>query len=190
MRYFSDENYFMRPVGEDDLPLLAKHRNSQLTWNGLTDIFPKWSHDQVKWLRLMSPTNMYFIVEDIRKPDLPEGYTLLSNFGQPVGLIRITDIDFVNSNSCVGLDVFEDFRGQGNAVKIMRMIQSYSFNYLNMHRLWLLVKEDNIPAIKTYRRTGFRHEGIMRDHIYRDGKYYNYLLMGISKEEWDYDTSI
>jgi RimJ/RimL family protein N-acetyltransferase len=178
----------MRPVGEGDLPLLAEHRNSQLTWNGLTDIFPKWDHDQKKWLASMSEKNMYFIAEDVTKPDLPDGIVPMQWLG-PVGLIRITDVDYLNQTACVGLDVFERYRGYGHGVKMMAMIQEYCFKYLNLHHLWLLVKEDNIAALKTYRRRGFKTEGVLRQHIYRDGQYYDYILMGILKEEWSYDDT-
>lgn len=188
MRYFSDENYFIKPVGRDDLPSLAEHRNSELTWNGLSDIFPKWQRQQVKWLKSMSETNMYFVVyEKGPKDDLFDMGVI--HWPVRVGLIRITDVDYVNNNALVGLDVFEDERGQGHASKIMRLIQDYCFNYLNMHRLWLLVKEDNMPAIKAYRRTGFRLEGVMRQHLYRDGLYHDYLMMAILKDEWKNDNT-
>lgn len=183
MRYFSDENYFIRPVGEGDLPLLAEHRNSQLTWNGLTDIFPKWPHQQKKWLDSMGDTNMYFMVESVN-PEIDYDVYL-----GPIGLVRITDVDNTNQTACVGLDVLETHRGRGHAAKIMRLIQKYCFKYLNMHHLWLLVFDDNIPAIRTYRKTGFRLEGVLREHLYRDGLWHDYLYMGILKEEWERDNT-
>jgi RimJ/RimL family protein N-acetyltransferase len=106
-----------------------------------------------------------------------------------VGIIRITDIDFQNGNACVGLDIFSGFRAQGRALPVFKMAVKYCFDVLRLHRVWLLVKEGNTPAIKTYRKAGFRLEGAMRQHLYRDGLYHDYLLYGLLREEWERDRT-
>jgi len=40
-------------------------------------------------------------------------------------------------------------------------------------------------AIRCYRRAGFREEGRLRQRVYRKGKYWDVLLMGILREEFE-----
>jgi RimJ/RimL family protein N-acetyltransferase len=48
----------------------------------------------------------------------------------------------------------------------------------------LTVYEYNERAIRCYEKSGFRHEGSMRQARYLDGKYYDELVMGILRAEF------
>jgi RimJ/RimL family protein N-acetyltransferase len=45
--------------------------------------------------------------------------------------------------------------------------------------------ENNTIAINLYTKMGFCLEGTQRQAIFRDGKYVNYLMMSILKEEYN-----
>jgi len=51
--------------------------------------------------------------------------------------------------------------------------------------LWLNVLSTNTAAIKIYTKAGFVEEGRHRNHIYRDGQYYDYILMGLLHDEYN-----
>jgi len=159
----------MRVIMEGDLSTLAMHRNNFSTWGNLTSGLPVMPHKQKEWLASLDDKNMYFIA----KIDT-----------QDVGLLRITDVDWQNSTACVGLDIFEQQRGKGYASLCFDTLVSYCLYELNLHRLWLLVLENNIAAIKIYERAGFKHEGAMRKHIFRHGEYLDYLMMGMLADEY------
>lgn len=169
MWYYSDGKYSMRPVTGWDLDELRDHRNDESTWGGLTNALPIYENQQSDWFSSLGEKKLYFVGEYM---DLP------------VSFIRITDIDFVNSNACVGLDIFQGQRGHGHATPFMRMIVKYCFEILNLHRVWLLVLETNERARKVYNNVGFVEEGSMRSHIYRDGGYHDYILMGLLRSEF------
>jgi len=53
-----------------------------------------------------------------------------------------------------------------------------------LHRVFLSVREDNTAALGLYEKIGFIREGIMRDSIYKDGKYISLIIMSILEEEF------
>lgn len=173
--YYSVGGYAFNPVSDKSVARVLAHRNGKDTWTNLTDSSPIFQNQQRKWLESMGPKNMYFEV------------TYNTNF---IGIARITDVNYANSNACVGLDIYEKQRGDGHGSNVFPIIVKYCFGTLNLKRLWLLTREDNMAAIKIYMKSGFVEEGIMRQHLYKDGRYYDYILMGLLRKEWEDDTSI
>jgi len=50
-------------------------------------------------------------------------------------------------------------------------------------RIELTVREDNERAIHLYRKLGFTHEGLKRNGVRVDGRYYNLVSMGLLLDE-------
>ena len=111
--------------------------------------------------------------------------TYEQSYGQKIpkkiGLIRFTEIDFINRSICVGGDIAQDFIGKGHGTKMYEIIFKICFDIWGMNRVWLSVLENNHRAINLYKKVGFIQEGIMRSAIFKDGKFENYILMSILK---------
>lgn len=174
MFIYEKKPYAFRPVLEEDLPRLAAHRNDPDTWHYLTSVFPVWPHRQKQWLESVGNTNMYFI----------STLTGKHNSRTEVGLARVTEIDWINRNACIGIDIFAKHRGKGHGTKTFTLLVDYCFEVLGLHRVWLLVGAPNLAARTIYENAGFEYEGTMKEHLYRDGIYVDYLLMGLLSEKW------
>jgi RimJ/RimL family protein N-acetyltransferase len=169
----------MRPVGEQDLELLAHHRNHPETWRNLTQSLPVWVHNQKNWLNGLGKSDIYFINQFTNTLDNKQPFRV-----SEVGLIRITDIDWQNRNAAIGVDTFEGYRGKGYGSKFFNMAVEYCFDELNLHRLWLNVLDDNLIAKGIYLKAGFKSEGTLVEHIYRNGKWHNYVAMAILRDDY------
>jgi diamine N-acetyltransferase len=55
---------------------------------------------------------------------------------------------------------------------------------LNLNRIFLRVYENNPRAIRAYEKTGFVHEGRLRQGHFHNGEYLDVLLMGVLRAEW------
>ena len=60
----------------------------------------------------------------------------------------------------------------------------YFVKHLNFESIWLEVLETNKRAIHIYEELGFQADGILRNRIYREGHYINYIVMSILRDEW------
>ena len=90
-------------------------------------------------------------------------------------------------NRCASLGIFlgaKDAWGHGHGTEATRLLVGYAFETLNLNRVWLHVFEDNERAIRCYEKVGFKREGLLRQDYYRAGRYWNTIVMGILREEW------
>jgi len=77
----------------------------------------------------------------------------------------------------IGISVRDDWHGKGIGVALMRAGVDLADNWLNLTRLELEVYTDNEAAIRLYEKFGFTHEGVLRQHAFRDGKYVDSAMM-------------
>jgi RimJ/RimL family protein N-acetyltransferase len=75
-------------------------------------------------------------------------------------------------------------RGKGYGTEVTRLMVGYAFETLNLNRVTLQVYEYNPRGMRTYEKVGFRREGVLRQDTYRDGRYWDTIVMGILREEW------
>jgi putative acetyltransferase len=76
-----------------------------------------------------------------------------------------------------GMGVHDDWQGKGIGTALLKACVDMADNWLNLKRLELEVYTDNEAAIRLYERFGFVHEGTLRQHAFRDGKYVDSYLM-------------
>jgi RimJ/RimL family protein N-acetyltransferase len=74
--------------------------------------------------------------------------------------------------------------GKGYGTEVTRLMVGYAFETLNLNRVWLLVYEYNPRGVRSYEKVGFRREGVLRQDTFRDGRYWDTIVMGILREEW------
>ena len=103
----------------------------------------------------------------------------------PAGLIRLDQIDWYNKSICVGLDISKDFRGKGLAKKVYHSVFEEWFVCQDFNRVWLMVAAYNTRARGLYTFLGFKEEGVQREALLKEGKYYDYIIMSILRREYD-----
>jgi len=77
----------------------------------------------------------------------------------------------------IGISVHDEWQGKGVGAALMRAGIDLADNWLNLMRLELEVYTDNEAAIRLYEKFGFSHEGILRQHAFRDGEYVDSAMM-------------
>ena len=75
-------------------------------------------------------------------------------------------------------------QGRGLGTEATRLIVGYGFEHLGLHRIHLGVYAFNPRARRAYEKAGFVLEGVNRDELYWDGKWYDSVTMSILEDEW------
>lgn len=172
------EDIGFRPVERRDLEEIRLLRNDQSTAKQLTDPRLISEAQQEEWFKARA--GAYFTVVRIeRDPSYP-----ITSEKEFVGIIRTSDNDPVNRSICIGADVAVHMRGKGYGTKIYKAILKYLFDDLALHRVWLLVLETNDVGRRLYSNVGFTEEGRMRNAIWRDGGWRDYVMMSILRSEY------
>jgi len=92
---------------------------------------------------------------------------------------------WVEGDAWVGIAIgHRDFWGKGYGTDAMRLILRYAFTELNLRRVSLAVHDYNGRARRSYEKSGFRLEGVMRQDQLKEGKRSDSIFMGILREEW------
>lgn len=103
--------------------------------------------------------------------------------GISIGSTLLRDIDFNNNKAEFGIFIGEDnYRGKGLGTQATLQILKYGFE--NLNKIFLRVLNNNTTAVNSYRKAGFQKEGLFRDDVCINNKYYDILFMSILKNEW------
>jgi RimJ/RimL family protein N-acetyltransferase len=102
-----------------------------------------------------------------------------------IGEIDLYVYNWFSRDTFVAIGIGErDFWDKGYGTDAMKVILRYAFAEINMKRVTLGVFEYNPRAIRSYEKTGFRHEGRIRGLLNKEGKRWDLLSMSILREEW------
>lgn len=154
-----------------------------------------WNADS-GWWRLMSstPCNLFSskkIAEWIRKDqekDPPTGYNFTIRTlddDRLIGFIGLDGDTFPNGEAFVGIGIGQRaFWNKGYGTDAMNVILRFAFQELNLRRVALVTFEYNPRAIRSYEKAGFVHEGRVGEYLFREGRRWDLIFMGILREEW------
>jgi RimJ/RimL family protein N-acetyltransferase len=162
----------------------------------MAEAFSKWSRDSEFWRLLDSGSVRPFSVKTTKawieknqekeKPNEIAFAIRTLEDDRLIGDIGLDGIQWTHGDTFVGIGLGErEYWGKGYGTDAMRIVLCYAFTELNLHRVSLNVFEYNPRAMKSYEKAGFKYEGRMRGMLHRDGKRWDMVFMGITKEEWE-----
>lgn len=114
-------------------------------------------------------------------------YTIRSHLDEKeeiIGVLNFDSVDWVQKNAEMGIILLPEARGRGFALQAANLALKQAFLQMNLHRIFVRIIASNSPSIKLFKRLGFKEEGLMREHVFRDGKYENMYLLGLLAEEY------
>jgi aminoglycoside 6'-N-acetyltransferase len=100
--------------------------------------------------------------------------------GEFAGSIQCSEQDADGDYRHAGIDIFmrSRFQGRGIGTDAVRTLARYLLEVRGHHRLTIDPAADNVRAIRTYEKVGFKPVGVMRRYERgRDGTYHDGLLM-------------
>jgi RimJ/RimL family protein N-acetyltransferase len=101
-----------------------------------------------------------------------------------VGHIGLFGADVKDRCGTLGIMLLRPHLGRGYGTDAVRLIVSYGFREVGLHRIQLGVFSFNARAIAAYRKAGFVEEGRRREAIHHDGHWYDNVQMSILAQEW------
>lgn len=104
--------------------------------------------------------------------------------GQHIGnaTLRLTPR---HHSACLEIYIGEStYRGKGVGFRALRALLNLAFNGLNLNRVCLVTRPDNIAAERLYQKAGFVLEGCERQAVFSDGCFLDQNLWSILRSEW------
>ncbi|KAF0110650.1 MAG: putative acetyltransferase [Chloroflexi bacterium] len=102
-----------------------------------------------------------------------------------IGNTGIHNIEPVHNAAEFGIFIGEkDFWNKGYGREATLLTLKHGFEDLNLNRIFLNVYENNLRGIAAYKAAGFVHEGVLREAVYKNGRYLDVLVMSVLHSEW------
>lgn len=106
--------------------------------------------------------------------------------GEHIGVADYRDVERIKRSCTIGVMIGEkDYWGKGYGTDAIRVLTEYLFNGLNIRRIQLDTWSGNERAVKAYRKCGFTEEGRLRENEYVKGKFYDTIIMGLLRSQWE-----
>ncbi len=141
------------------------------------------ANDEIPFPKTFEDHSSFFQSISAKKEDfffgIFEKYT-----NELIGTCAVFSINWQNSTCFVGISIGEQWQGKGLGTDAMKTLIDFIFNYIAINKIKLQVFSFNTAAIRSYEKCGFSKEGILRNEIFRFGKFYDLLLFGLLRKEW------
>lgn len=102
-----------------------------------------------------------------------------------IGFARLYWIEWSNGTGFIQLGIGDPKdRLQGYGTEALGLMLRFAFEELNLYRLTAVIPEYNSIALHLFSKAGFVEEVRRRQAVYRDGRRWDLLHLGILSEEW------
>ncbi|MGX4599017.1 GNAT family N-acetyltransferase [Faecalimicrobium sp. JNUCC 81] len=164
------EKVVLRSYKEEDIEIALKLVNDKELKKFLVDCIPfptsKWEEDEwIKSQKSNKEGTYNFAIEDIET-------------NKYIGGCGINSVNWLTRVAVVGIMIGDkDYWGKGYGTDAMKVLIDFIFNDMNINKIRLSVFSFNERAIKSYEKCGFKVEGVLKNEIFKEGKYYDEIIM-------------
>lgn len=102
-----------------------------------------------------------------------------------VGTLNTHTVERRNGTFRYGVSILPEHRQKGYASEAVRLVMRYYFHERRYQKVNAEVYGFNEPSIRLHERMGFVLEGRLRRVIYSGGEFYDALVFGMTREEFD-----
>nr|WP_291563587.1 GNAT family protein [Clostridium sp. UBA2485] len=74
-----------------------------------------------------------------------------------------------------------EYQGRGYGTSAMKMFIKYGFMERRLNKCSSTVLEGNEVSIKMHKKLGYEQEGVLKQNIYMNGRYYDEICFGLTK---------
>lgn len=173
--YLESENLSLKPYSEIDIKYLYQWFNDQIITYFLETGLKPLTEKQIKeeLAKEIDSGSIIFILLDKRKKI-------------PIGIIGLYSVNTISRKAEMRIIIGDKkYWGKGLGTQAVDLITFFAFDHLNLNKVALGVSAGNISAYKTYQKSGYKKEGILKDDVYRNGKFYDGINMAILRKDYE-----
>ncbi len=166
-----DDAVTLRAIDEDDAPVLFEMINDPEIESSVVGYsYPVSLSQQKKWISdLKNDSTIHYAVD----------YE-----NELVGVVSVSSLDFKNRCGDLNIKLIHKVRGKGVATRAMNLLINYCFEELNLNCICADVLEENDASNGLWKKLGFHFDGLLRQRVYKNGKYHNLCLYSLLRDEF------
>lgn len=162
----------LRKLTENELELMMNWRMREDISQGMFSSIKLTIEDQRKWFEKIKddPSQIRWViyVDDV-----------------PVGSMYLVDIDYNNKRCESGWFVAEnEYRSLKLAMALQQNMYDFVFDILQFNRIYGYVIDSNKMTLKLIKLCGIEEEGVLKQHVMKEGTFHDVTVVGLTKEAW------
>ncbi len=163
----------LRPFTKNDIPIITRWINNPEIRQFILTVFPQSEKQEEEWFNKLGSDEKNIVL------------CIETTEGIPIGVMGIHKINWVNRTCETGAIIGEkEYWNKGYGTDAKMHLLNYAFNTLNLHRIGSSVIDFNKRSLQYSLHCGYKVEGKKREAIFRDGKYWDIIELGLLQEEW------
>ncbi|MBI1969879.1 GNAT family N-acetyltransferase [Candidatus Woesearchaeota archaeon] len=162
-------------------PLEMKDLNHIMEWVNDPTVVGKFANFQTP----ISREREQKFLEQIIASETDKLFAIETEQGEYLGNIGLHQIDWPSRAGRLALIIGKKAHwGEGYAQSALQELLRLAFEQYNLHKVWLVVFEENAKARHIYEKAGFQIEGFLRDEYFHQGEYHNMVRMSMLEHEY------
>lgn len=179
------ERIYLRAIEESDFPNYFDWLNSQETLKYQQHgLYPNSLQNMKAYFDSMTPGSInntykenFYLAICLKENDLHIGNI---SFKVMSAAFRYSELSIMFGNA--------EHRGQGYGTEAILLMSDHAFRKVNVNRIQAGMVKENVTCVKAFEKAGFKHEGVMRELYYCDGKYQDCCIMSKLKRDWEVEV--
>ena len=173
--FLRGKRVYLRPPTKEDIPYFLRWMNDEEIQRYITAFLPVVEADEVEWLdnlRRNKEKEIVFVIVDMKT-------------GKPIGTMGIHRISWKDRRATTGAIIGEKaYQGKGYGSEAKMLVLKYIFDTLNLRKVCSLVFGFNERSLAYSKKCGYRVEGVLKDHHFKNGAYCDEVQLAIFREWW------
>lgn len=159
----------LRAPEPEDLDSLYRWENDTTIWENGASIVP-FSRYAIKQYLIDYKHDIY-VDKQLRL------MVALRETGDCIGTIDLYDFDPFHRRAGVGIFIDRVYRRRGYALQAISLLESYSFDFLNLRQLYAVIPEKNGNSVRLFSKAGYRQTGILEEWLSAGDTYCDALVL-------------
>ena len=163
----------LRPITEADLPDYVRWFND-----------PEVTHLLVREIAGLTLEQERQWFARISSPEERARHWAIEVEGRHIGSCALRPVP-TGTTATLGITIGEKgYWGKGYGTAAVREMLRIGFQEMDLRRVQLHVRADNPRAIRCHQKCGFLQEGVLRQTVFKRGRFIDLVVMAILREEW------
>ena len=160
----------LKSVEENDLEWILKYRNNPAININFNQPMPLSYDDQLAWYKTQVLGKKTF------------AYIAVLN-GIKIGYCALQNINWITRSAEISHFIMDEFERKTFGLMINEILVHMAFESLNLHKVYSMCFEFN-NIYKELESIGFKIEGTIKDHCYKNGRYYDSYYISVLENEY------
>ncbi len=163
----------IRLLCEDDAQILTQWMNDPEVTQYILQYLPKSIKAEKEWLEKIEPNSHDFV------------FGIETEDETMIGVMGLHKVNYIHGTATTGAFIGnKDYWSKGYGSEAKMLLLQYAFDTLGLRKICASVIDFNKRSLRYQEKCGYKVEGRLKNQLFKDGQYWDEVLLAVYKEDW------